>query len=263
MRFEEREAGSRGHRISYLAGGEGEPLLLVNGLGAPGRAWIEAGYAGKLTQTRRVLIADTLGHAASDKPIHVSEYQEPAVALDLLAVLDAEQISEPADIWGYSRGGRLSLMLALEAPDRLRSVVAGGCTVGAPKNVQSGFAAALAAPLLEGNWDGYWEMVPMARELQVVVEETTSAQVAGMILQGLADAPYPFDLARLRVPVLFYVGESDVFAALAADDAEMLGTDLWVLNGMDHGEAFARSDAVLPGVREFWKKTAGAKAAAG
>ena len=243
---------SRGHRLAYLAAGEGDPLLLVNGLGAPAQAWVDAGYVTELAQTRRVLAIDTLGHAESDKPQEIEQYPEPEVALDLLAVLDTEEISEPVDVWGYSRGGRLSLMLALEAPERLRSVVAGGCTVGASPEVQSNFAAALAAPLLEGSWEQYWEMVPMPREQQRVVEKTINPRVAGAILQALARAPYSFDLNQLEVPLLLYVGERDVFAPLAVEDAKEAHTALCTLPGLDHGEAFAHSQPVLQRVRDFW-----------
>ena len=52
--FEERFADVRGCRVRYLVAGEGEPLLLVHGLGGAAANWLA--LAPLLSPGRRILV---------------------------------------------------------------------------------------------------------------------------------------------------------------------------------------------------------------
>src|SRR5262245_62327878 len=61
--FEERFAEARGTRLRYLAAGEGEPLLLLHGLGGAAANWLA--LAPLLLATRRLLVPELPGHGGS------------------------------------------------------------------------------------------------------------------------------------------------------------------------------------------------------
>lgn len=119
---------SRGHRISYRTEGEGAPLVLLAGWSQWADRWWEAGYVDRLAGHYRIIGIDRLGHGDSDKPHDSSEYLEPLIVSDIVAVLDAEQIDR-ALVWGHSMGARNAASLAELEPQRVDGVV---CGAGVP-----------------------------------------------------------------------------------------------------------------------------------
>ena len=104
--------------IHYIDEGAGFPILLIHGLAGDHTAWnpqIEA-WRGR----HRVLATDTRGAGRStqvDEPVTIRE-----LALDLLAVLDHAGI-EKCHLIGRSMGGFLAQHIALDAPERVCSLV--------------------------------------------------------------------------------------------------------------------------------------------
>jgi pimeloyl-ACP methyl ester carboxylesterase len=114
----------QGFRIHVQERGEGEPLLLINGLGANTDMW--APLAGHFPD-RRVLLFDAPGAGRSSTPhypVTVGELSELAVA-----VLDNRGV-ETADVLGYSYGGAVAQQLAFEAPERIRRLVLAATNYG-------------------------------------------------------------------------------------------------------------------------------------
>lgn len=98
--------------------GEGEPVLLVMGLGAPLQGWepqIEA-----LSRRYRVLSFDNRGIGRSDKPI--GRYTVSQLVEDTRALLDHRAIPS-AHVIGLSMGGMVGMELAARYPQRVRSLV--------------------------------------------------------------------------------------------------------------------------------------------
>ncbi len=98
-------------------GGEGPPLLLVNGIGANLDMWrpLLAQLPG-----RHVIVFDvpgTGGSPALPVPVRMPAYAE--LVVDLLDALGHERV----DVLGYSWGGALAQELAHRAPTRVRSLV--------------------------------------------------------------------------------------------------------------------------------------------
>lgn len=247
MHVDRRETTSRGFRISYLVAGEGDPLLLLSGMGQHAQTWVEDGFVESLGSSFRLIIPDLLGVGASDQPTDPDAYTEPEVALDVLPVLDAEGITEPIRIWAYSRGVRLAFMLSLEAPERVARFVGGGSSVTIDPALVAGFHEALAPSMDAGDWDAYWEVfgIPMNDPAQRARFETTvNTDAAAAWLRGVAKSAYSYDLSKVNVPVLLYVGGDDMFASLAPDDAAALGCRLITLPGLDHSEAYLRKDLI-------------------
>lgn len=99
--------------------GEGEPLLLLMGLGAAGDKWARNVEVYK-TRYRCILI-DNRGAGRSDKPM-CEAYSVVDMAEDAAAVLDALGVSS-AFVNGISMGGAIAQELAIRHPDKVRALI--------------------------------------------------------------------------------------------------------------------------------------------
>lgn len=110
---------SIGHAELYVEEyGDGEPLLLVAGLGGSGKFW--RAQVGALAETHRVVLHDHRGIGRSGPGPLISGAHE--LAADVLRLMDALKI-ESAHLVGHSTGGAIGQHIALEAPHRLKSLV--------------------------------------------------------------------------------------------------------------------------------------------
>jgi pimeloyl-ACP methyl ester carboxylesterase len=119
--LEERFVEARGARLRYLAGGEGEPLVLVHGLGGSAANWLA--LAPLLLPARRLLVPELPGHGGS-APL-------PAAAslnayADRVALLLEHEDAVPAPVVGHSLGGAIALRLAIRRPGAVSALVLAG-----------------------------------------------------------------------------------------------------------------------------------------
>src|SRR5258708_26200498 len=144
--------------IAYLDEGEGDPILLVHGFASSKNVnWVYPGWVSELRKNgRRVIALDNRGHGESGKLYDPSQYELAIMAGDVVALMDHLQIAR-ADVMGYSLGSRMTAVLALEAPHRLRSIILRAIGIGAITGGGPGenVAAALEAPSLEELTDPY------------------------------------------------------------------------------------------------------------
>lgn len=216
-------------------------------MGQHAYTWVEDGYVESLGTSFSLIIPDLLGVGESDQPTDPAAYTEPEVALDVLPILDAEGIDGPVPIWAYSRGTRLAFMLAIEAPQRVVRILGGGMAVGTDPTLVEAFNEALVPSMEAGDWAAYWETfgIPMGDDVQRARFETAvNTDAAAALLRGVAGGAYGFDLSRVDIPVLLYVGGDDMFASLAPEDATALGCPLVVLPGLDHSGAYLQRDRI-------------------
>ena len=116
-----------GVRIAYRVEGEGSPVLLAHGFASTHEVnWVATGWTKALTGAGyRVILPDMRGHGASGKPHDTHAYTLSAMAADLTGLLD--HLGEPgADLMGYSMGAMVSLVAAMETPERFDKIVAAG-----------------------------------------------------------------------------------------------------------------------------------------
>jgi len=239
-------ATSRGYRISYDDEGRGPAVVLVPGIMQAASDWRDAGYVEKLAGSRRVVTIDPLGHGLSGTPHDPGAYREPDVAADLVAVMDAAGLDR-AVLWGYSRGARLASIAAIEFPDRVAALVAGGQPLSTPPDLVDSFVRAWVEPLSRGDWAGFWNVfVPLTEERKRLFEGRNDPRVMAAVLQAVSESRYPMDLARVSAPAFLYCGSDDLFAAFMPSDAVALGVELHTLRGRDHSGAFLDTDGVIP-----------------
>jgi pimeloyl-ACP methyl ester carboxylesterase len=110
----------KAYRTRAIDAGDGQPLLLLHGIGGHAEAW--ARNVVRLGRTARAIAIDFLWHGFSAKPDYVPGDDVPAYARQILDLLDAERI-ERVDIEGESLGGWVGMWIALHHPDRLRRLV--------------------------------------------------------------------------------------------------------------------------------------------
>jgi pimeloyl-ACP methyl ester carboxylesterase len=107
-----------GCAIHYEMRGEGEPVLMLHGLGSCALDW-EPQLA-ILSARYRTIAVDLRGHGSSGKPD--GPYSMSMFAADVVHVLETLDCG-PAHVVGLSMGGMVGFQLALDAPALVRSLV--------------------------------------------------------------------------------------------------------------------------------------------
>lgn len=132
----------RRQRVRIRVSGEGDPLLLVNGLTRPLESW---GELERALPGRTTIAFDAPGVGGSRTP--VLPLPIPMVAGLAVAVLDEVGVSR-ADVLGFSYGGTVAQQVAIQAPERLNRLVlvATSCGVGATPGNRDALTASLAPP---------------------------------------------------------------------------------------------------------------------
>lgn len=137
-----------GFRMHYELHGEGDPLLLVNGLGSDLTEWL---YQIPAFSARfRVIAFDNRGAGKSGAP--PGPYTTAQMADDAVALLDALRIPN-AHLLGVSLGGMIAQQIAIRHPGKVNRLVlactapGGGLSVRPSPEALSAFAPDPAADL--------------------------------------------------------------------------------------------------------------------
>ena len=107
-----------GVELYYEIHGEGQPVLLIHGLGSSTRDWDLQVPA--LAARFKVVTFDVRGHARSEKPRQ--RYSVKLFADDTAALIRALDLA-PVHVIGISMGGMIAFQLAVDAPELVRSLV--------------------------------------------------------------------------------------------------------------------------------------------
>lgn len=112
--------------LYYELYGRGEPLVLVAGTGISLAPW-RVFQVPEFSKHYQVLIYDHRGLGRSDKPDML--YSTRLFAKDCAGLMDALGIKK-AHIMGHSMGGRVAQWIALDYPEKVRSLVLSGTGSG-------------------------------------------------------------------------------------------------------------------------------------
>jgi pimeloyl-ACP methyl ester carboxylesterase len=264
--FEERFAEARGSRLRYLVAGEGEPLMLVHGLGGAAANWLA--LAPLLLPGRRVLVPELPGHGGS-APLPA------APSLNAYADRVAALMEEPAAVVGHSLGGAIVLRLAIRRPDLVRALVLAGAAGISSGTRQARYALTMTGLVKPGKRIApYRRRVARSAALKTLVfgrwgasdPPALPAEVAEAFLAGPArhtdtvsaakalirDDPRS-DLERVQCPVLLLWGARDHQLPIddAFDYARRLRAPLRAIADCGHLLIGERPDACADAIGSF------------
>lgn len=111
----------RGHRLWVEQEGEGDPVLVLSGLGPAGSHVIFHPHFDELARTHRVIYVDLFGRGRSDRPSDLREITFATDVRDMAALIEDLQLG-PVHLYGFSYGGLIAQALALAAPESVRTV---------------------------------------------------------------------------------------------------------------------------------------------
>ena len=219
--------------LYYESHGDGDPLLMIMGLGGSALAWEPALVAG-LARSLRTIVYDNRGTGRSDQPDEV--YSIDGLAADAAALLDALGI-ERAHIFGVSMGGMIAQEFALHYPARVQTLTL-GCTTAGGRNAVAAPPAAMAdpdraarrplrrrphPPRVAANYTAAYLQSHRAELEQAIVRVLTHPTPAHAYKRQLA-ATFKFNtydrLPEIKAPTLVITGADD--ALLPARNSEII-----------------------------------------
>ncbi len=232
--------------------GEGDPVLLLHG-GFCSLEFLRA-QSDALVPDHRVFAFERPGHGRSADI--AGEYTYARGVADTLAYLDAVGL-ESAHVVGFSDGAIIGLLLALDHPARVRSLVAISANLD-PSAFEAG-----AGPVLDA--------LPEPLEPRPDVERRHYERLspdgpehADVVLAKLfrlwTSEPHidPADLARIAAPVLVMAADRDTIrpdhSLLIA--ASIPGAQLCVVPGTSHLLVVERPELVNTLIRDFLRQAA-------
>ncbi len=259
-----------GTRLAYEVFGRpsGDPLLMIQGLGADRRGWLRQRQA--FAPRYHCIAFDNRGAGASDKP--PGPYDLEVMANDAIAVLDAAGI-ESAHVMGASMGGVLAQILAVRHPERVRSLVL-SCTACRHHDwrkelldewagiAQARGMGAVASRAMR------WLLGPRSVRrfrpaLRLLGPIAMSGEPHAFVAQVQAildmDDSLRVELHAIKVPSLVIVGSQDILTPLG--DSEELASllpkaRLAVVRGGAHGFLFEQASAFNHAVVDFLSEQA-------
>ena len=210
--------------IAYLDAGQdqpnAEPIVLIHGFASNKEVnWGATAWVTTLTRAgRRVIALDNRGHGQSSKLTDPAAYHSARMAEDVAALLDHLGLAR-ADIMGYSMGARIGAFLAVNSPQRVRSLILGGLGirlvegVGLPESI----AEAMEAPTLADVSD------PTGRVFRAFADQTRSdLRALAACIRGSRQVLSREQVATIHVPVLIVVGSKDTVAGSGAALAALI-----------------------------------------
>lgn len=229
-----------GTELHYLRSGEGEPLLLIQGMSATHLTWGRP-FLAELEPSFECIVFDNRGMGLSGRaelPFTIAD-----MAADTAALLDALEL-ETAHVVGISMGGMIAQELALAHPERIRTLTIGASYCGgpsgslmAPEDLQM-LGAAYASGEPEQVFRAMWEI-----NLSPGFREDGSRFAAFVEMGSQLPAPQPVVLQQMRA-----CGAHDAHGRLGQIDLPTMVVhgDVDRLLGYDNGREIA---AAIPGSR--------------
>jgi pimeloyl-ACP methyl ester carboxylesterase len=243
--------------LAYTAVGrpDGEPWLLLHGLGSVGAGWAPVTRA--LRRDCRLVIAELSALGGTRSPTHCLEVRQAAAVLARL--IETEFGGRPVTVAGLSLGGWMAVRLALEHPElvaRLVLIDAGGYRDQNWERIES-LVRVDDLGGVERLYSALFARVPwMMRISRAAFLRTYTSPAVRNALDSLgeADTFNDADLARLPMPTALIWGEHDGLFRLRAARAMAAAIPrarLDVLPGCGHAVHLECPRALVAALQRF------------
>ena len=205
--------------IHYDIVGEGEPVLLVAGLGGAASYW--APNVDAFAATHQVILHDHRGTGGSTKS--EMDYSVELMADDLLQLMDRIGIAR-AHLVGHSTGGAIGIVLGAIAPERIASLTL--YATWATLDSQMERCLLLRQRMLEGLGPAeYHRATPLflyppyytkinndkiEAEIQAAVANSPPASIMSARVAGIMKFDGLQYLSRIACPTMIYVAQDDI-----------------------------------------------------
>jgi pimeloyl-ACP methyl ester carboxylesterase len=263
-----------GQQLYYEIHGEGEPLLCVHGLGCDTLAWVPQVQA-FASEYRTVLFDNRdVGQSSMAEP----GYEIADMARDALALAD-ELGLESFHLLGVSMGGAIAQEIALEAPERIRSLTltvtfsTGGpysrklAEVWSARVMQISREQHMDELMLLNHSEEFYEnpdMVAFVRTAMLQNPHPQPPEAFGRQLAACSRHDTRDRLGTLTMPTHVIGGERDILVPVWKSKeiaAAIPGAKLDVLPAAPHGLSLERAEEFNASVLGFIRETAAAPAA--
>jgi pimeloyl-ACP methyl ester carboxylesterase len=255
-----------GINLHYEIEGQGQPLLLIMGLGAPAAAW-DPEFVREMGKIYKVITYDNRGTGLSDKPD--VPYSVAMFASDAVSLLDALKIPR-AHVFGVSMGGMIAQELAIHYPQRVASLIL-GCTTPGGKHAVAAPPQSLKA--LEGRAgqtpeeaarEG-WKLsfseefirehrTELEAHLPRVLAHVTPRFAYERHFQATMTLRVYKQLKDITAPTLVATGRDDVLIPAANSEIlarEIPGAELAIFDNAGHGFVTSAREPLLTALKGF------------
>jgi 3-oxoadipate enol-lactonase len=252
-------------RMAVEISGDGDPVLLLHGLGGTSNTWTPLAAAFVRHRTIRPDLPGSGRSCAVEGALSIARLVEFAcLACD-------EASAERVHVVGHSLGTIVALHLAASQPARIRSLALFGPLACPP----DGARPALRARAAKARSDGVGGMQEIADALAATsvsrdAHERRAVAVAAMresvmrqdpdgyarLCEALADAQAP-DLAAIACPALLATGDEDVVAppqSVRALGDRIRESQVRVVSRCGHWTPFERPDECVELLRSFYSR---------
>jgi 3-oxoadipate enol-lactonase len=182
-------------QMYYEIHGDGEPLVLIVGLGTDISEW--DGIIGWLAKTYRIVAFDNRGAGRTDKPD--TPYSIEMMADDTARLMQTLGIQQ-THILGISMGGRIALALALQHPKSVKKLVLVSTSARSIKNWRRYFFGMLSsAPIFRSKYPQPHYAFTRQRQASFVyncADQLHELHIPTVIMHGKKDKIVPFKLAE-------------------------------------------------------------------
>lgn len=209
--------------LYYEESGSGQPLILLHGNGEDHHIFDAA--VPLLADRFRVIAVDSRGHGQS---FPVSEYHYRDMAEDIHLLIDILELEKPL-ICGFSDGGILALLLAVQYPELLGGIIACGVNTR-PQGLKRYWLTVFRIMY-------FFDRSPLFR-LMLTEPDITAEQ-----------------LGQIRCPVLITGGSRDMISRRHLEEiaSRIPGAQLQILPGEGHGSYIVDSTKIAGLILDFWK----------
>lgn len=249
---------SDGLKLRYFESGNGEPLILIHGLGGSLEAWTF--QYGDFSRYFRVIALDLRGFGMSDVPESISIYD---FAEDVRNLMDHLEM-EAASLLGLSMGGAICMAFFERYPERVRSLILANTLHKLPEAGKSQFEERLK--LIErASMDEIADFIAGLslhqkredlKELVKAILRRNDKDFYRKVTEEIAKVNFENLLPRINVPTLVLVADNDVTTppALGEEIARLIpNSELRVVKSAAHLAKLENPEEFNRHVIEFLK----------